>query len=220
MRNNEEGTKRETPTIRLEMPILLELFSGTGSVGRAFSERGWTVFSVDINPAANPSLVADVMELLPVDLPLHVDCIWASPPCKHYSRARTRAKTPRDLEGSDALVQKVLDIIRYYNYPDYFMENPHSGLMKTRDVVAGLDMRVVDYCKYGKDYRQRTSIWTDTGWHPKRPLCQHDCAGSVGNRHASFAQRGGSSGGPRYTLNELYSIPADLCDEIAQWMWP
>ena len=48
--------------------------------------------------------------------------------------ARTTAKTPRDLAGSDKLVQKVLDLAKYFDIP-FFMENPHSGLLKTRDVV-------------------------------------------------------------------------------------
>ena len=208
------------------MPILLELFSGTGSVGRAFRDRGWHVFSVDIDPRANPSLVANVMDLTPSDLPNHVDCVWASPPCTHYSCARSRAKTPRDLDGSDALVRKTLEIIDHFQHPDWFMENPHSGLLKSRDVVAGLPMRVVDYCKYGKPYRKRTSIWTNTGWQPKRPLCTHDCEASVdGKRHANVAQRGAGGGGGSsvnggFTLNDLYSIPEALCDEIAEWEWP
>ena len=112
--------------------MLLELFSGTGSVGNAFRTRGWEVFSVDIDPAAEPTLVADMMDLQPHALPPRVDCIWASPPCTHYCRARTRAKTPRDLDGSDALVRKVLNLIDHYGAPDWFIENPHSGLLKTR----------------------------------------------------------------------------------------
>ena len=96
------------------MPILLEFFSGTGSIGRAFRARGWEVFSVDMDEASNPTLVADVLSLQPEQLPPIVDLIWASPPCTHYSRARTKAKTPRDLEGSDALVSKVLELVTYY----------------------------------------------------------------------------------------------------------
>ena len=90
------------------------------------------------------------------------------------------------------------------------MENPHSGLMKSREVVAGLPMRVVDYCRHGKPYRKRTSMWTNTGWVPHRPLCVHDCPASDGARHTATAQRGGDGSDPRYSLNELYSIPAEL----------
>ena len=86
-------------------PILLELFSGTESVGRSFRARGWEVFSVDIDATAKPSLVCDVLDLQWDALPPDVDCIWASPPCTHYSRARTKANTPRDLDGSDAIAE-------------------------------------------------------------------------------------------------------------------
>ncbi len=105
------------------------------------------------------------------------------------------------------------------------MENPHSGPLSGRDVVNGLLMGVVDYCKHGKPYRKRTSIWTNTGWQTKCPLCARDCEASVdGKRHASFAQRGagcgGGSTGVGYTLSDLYSIPPALCDEISEWEWP
>ena len=166
-----------------EKPVLLELFSGTGSVGRSFRARGWDVFSVDIDAAAKPTLVANVLDLQWDALPPEVDCIWASPPCTHYSRARTKAKTPRDLDGADDLVQAVLDIIEYYEIGLWFMENPHSGLLKSREVVEWIPFKVVDYCKYGKPYRKRTAIWTNTNWKPQQPLCKHDCPASSGYRN-------------------------------------
>ena len=161
----------------------------------------------------------DVLLLDHSNLPDLVDCIWASPPCTHYSRARTKAKTPRDLEGSDAIVQKVLDIIDHYGAPDWFMENPEGGLLKWREVVAGLPMRVVDYCKYGKPYRKRTAIWTNTDRKPRQPLCKHDCPASSGSRHTASAQQVPSSNTDvRYSRDELYSIPPALCDEIASYV--
>ena len=43
------------------MPHLLELFSGTGSMGKAFMDKGWLVTSVDIREDFNPSFLCDVM---------------------------------------------------------------------------------------------------------------------------------------------------------------
>ena len=40
---------------------LLELFSGTGSVGRVFSEAGWEVISVDMDPSSGATHVADIL---------------------------------------------------------------------------------------------------------------------------------------------------------------
>ena len=44
------------------MPRLLELFSGTGSVGRAFEELGWVVVSVDLDRNAKPTICMDVLD--------------------------------------------------------------------------------------------------------------------------------------------------------------
>ena len=76
-------------------------------------------------------------------------------------------------------------------------------------------MRVVDYCTYGMPYRKRTSVWTNTDWHPARALCRHDCAASDGRKHTATAQRGPP--GPCFSQRELYRIPAEICEEIAQY---
>ncbi len=198
------------------MPHLLELFSGTGSMGRAFRARGWQVTSVDIDTASLPTICCDILELELEDVLEFgpVDLIWASPPCTQYSCARTNARTPRDLDGSDALVRKVLDLAdQLFCY--YLLENPHSGLLKTRPVVRDLRLCVLDYCRYGTAYRKRTGIWTNSNYEPRRPLCEKDCASSDGKRHLRRAQRAGP--GWRHTLAELYAIPPALCEEIAEW---
>ena len=196
------------------MPTLLELFSGTGSIGRAFRDRGWDVVSVDNDPKAHATLRKDVLEFDAQDLEgKHVDLVWASPPCTNYSNAR-RKKGIAELAGSDELVLKALSIAVALGCP-IFVENPWSGKLKSRGWLEHLRMHRVDYCKYGMPYRKRTAIWTNTAWQPARPLCDHDCPASEGGRHTARAQQG--SPGPHFTQRQLYVIPAAQCDEIAAW---
>ena len=197
------------------MPHLLELFSGTGSIGRVFEEAGWRVTKVDIRADFEPTICKSVLELEPEDIYGEtVDLVWGSPPCTHYSVARTKAKTPRDLEGSDALVAAVLKSASYYNAP-YFFENPY-GLLRTRHVVEGIPMHIIDYCKYNDGDlkhggRKRTCVWTNTNWRPSRPLCKKDCRFCVNGKHVDIAQR------QLHTLEELYAIPKALPEELVEW---
>ena len=140
--------------------LLLELFSGTGSVRRAFERRGWAVHSLDVDPRApDVTFRCDIEEWEPSDFTY--DHVHASPPCVHYSRARTTAATPRDLEGSDRLAQRALDIIEFYRQKNpnltWTLENPQSGLLPARAVVAGLPFADADYGCYDSDkgYRKR-----------------------------------------------------------------
>ena len=156
------------------MPVLLELFCGTKSIGKVFDQNGWDVVSVDFNERFEPTICKNVLDLTPQDimekLPKSrqtVDVCWASPMCTQYSKARTQGG-PRDLVGADALVQKTLDLVKYFDVP-FFMENPYTGLLKRRDVVKGIPVRVLDYCCYADEsfpgrYRKRTGIWTNTDW--------------------------------------------------------
>ena len=85
---------------------LLELFSGTGSVGRAFEALGWEVDSLDILPGA--SITSDIMawDFKDSKNANYYDFIWASPPCTHYSIARTTAKTLGILRVPTAFLHK------------------------------------------------------------------------------------------------------------------
>jgi hypothetical protein len=205
------------------MPILLELFSGTGSIGRAFRAKGWEIISIDIDPKTDCTICMDVRDLTPAQLPAHPDLIWASPVCTHFSRARTTAKTPRDLEWADSLVQAVLDIAAKLRVPAFF-ENPESGLLKHRRIVEEIPYQILDYCMYhderaAHNATKRTASWCHgVNWTPARPLCKKDCGHCTGGRHDETAQQGPARPGQhRHRLNELYAIPPLLCEEIADW---
>ena len=200
------------------MPRLLELCSGTGSVGRAFAARGWDVVSVDCDPRANASICCDLLELTAERCCSYgpVDFVWASPPCTFYSIARTTGP-PADLEAADRLVQKCLDLAAELGAP-FVMENPWTGKLKSRAVVAGIPRLTCDYCMYGAAYRKRTALWTNTEFEPARPLCTYNCGSCFGRRHLERAQRGSWAGaGERRSqgLRTLYALPPALCEEIA-----
>ena len=67
---------------------LLELFSGTKSVGRAFEALGWEVTSLDTDATTRPTICADIQEWdYRTYPPGHFDFIWASPVCTEFSTA-------------------------------------------------------------------------------------------------------------------------------------
>ena len=80
---------------------ILELFSGTGSVGKAFKAHGWEVVSLDITDQGGytPTHMVDIMSwgFMEAYPSRYFEVVWASPPCEHYSIARTTALTPRNL---------------------------------------------------------------------------------------------------------------------------
>ena len=66
---------------------LLELFSGTRSVGKVAERLGFTVISLDIK---NADIECDIMDWdYTIYSPTCFDFIWASPPCTEYNRAKT-----------------------------------------------------------------------------------------------------------------------------------
>ncbi len=86
------------------MPVILVLCSGLGGASEAFTHEEWTVIRIENNPELEyvpDTRILDVREWPNwiEDIP-RCDVIWASPPCREFSRAydapAPRAEQPEE----------------------------------------------------------------------------------------------------------------------------
>ena len=170
------------------MPLLLELFSGTGSVGKVAKEMGYTVISLDRNMTA--SIQIDIMNWDYTDFkPKLFDVVWATPPC-------------RDIETSNELVKRTLDILEYFQPKYWIIENPQTGPLKDQPFMTGIPYNDIDYCKYEMPYKRRSRLWNNIDLWIPRPLCFRNCGAMHGTK-------------PRYIQEtDLYIVPPELIKEI------
>jgi len=170
---------------------VLELFSGTKSIGKVCDQLGWESVSVDLIMDADHK--CDIMDF---DYKQYekdeFDIVWASPPCTEYSKLQdcwlnrmrkgelyTKEIQEKHMTEGDVLIKKTFEIINYFNCEYWFMENPQSGRMKDRDIMKDIPFYDVDYCMYSNwGYRKRTRIWTNKKDFEAK-LC--DGSGSCGN---------------------------------------
>lgn len=170
--NFRERLQQPTPPQPALPMILLELFSGTGSVGKVARRRGWTVISVDNDPAHGATHTADVLKIPYKSLPVP-DLVWASPPCTTYSTAANwvhhrEAGTGRALSDAarhaDRIVRHTLKMIRYWQKRNpglmFCIENPRGHLRHLPEMQS-LYRTTTQYSFYGFPIRKTTDFWTN-----------------------------------------------------------
>jgi len=197
------------------MVKVLELFSGTGSVGKCCKELGWDVVSVDLLLPADHEV--DIMDFDYKQYPKdEFDIIWASPPCTEYSNLQscwlgrkkkdgiiyTKEIMDKNMNEADKLVLKAFEIIDYFNIHYWFLENPETGKLKHRDIMKDKPFYNVSYCMYCDwGYEKRTRIWTNKkDWDNK--ICDKSGAcGNMMNSHHNKVCDGGYDKRRKHKIN-------------------
>ena len=174
---------------------VLELFSGTGSVGKVCKDLGYEVVSLDLKGA---DINTDILKWDYTQYAVgHFDIIWASPPCDTFSNLRKTwygrklkchngLTFSKELEMKDReeiglpILRQTQDIIDYFKPKLWFIENPKTGAMKD---YLSLPFYDVDYCKYSDwGYKKPTRIWTNkTDFIPL--TCKGDCGQIENGNH-------------------------------------
>ena len=204
---------------------VLELFSGTGSVGKICREKGYEVVSLDLK---NADINTDIMlwnykEQFESG---SFDIIWASPPCNSFSVLQNAIRSKTEIYANIhatglPILNRTLEIIEYFKPTTYFIENPQTGRMK--EFITDKPFVDVDYCMYCDwGYKKRTRIWTNKEREKINPLlCNKKCGNIVqvgksvlhkkncGNSMALRKVNGKST-----TLQERYRIPEKLVHSL------
>ena len=159
------------------MPKLLEMFKGTGSVGKQAKKMGFQVISLDFDPIYTPDIETDVLDWdykkYSTENNYIPDMIWSSPPCNTFSPMVYRLKE-RDVETAKPIsdraklgtkiLYKTLEIIDYFRKKNpkllFIIENPR-GMMRKDPKMKKLARETTLYCLYGDFKRKPTDFWTN-----------------------------------------------------------
>lgn len=203
---------------------LLELFSGTHSIGKVFKD--FEIISVDLDNKFNPTHNVDILEFDYKHYPPnYFDYIHSSPPCIMYSQnqitwygRKKRHNLTKEMvlwnkeihkecmELSDKLVLKTLEIIDYFKPKYWTIENPNHNNwnnIKYRDFMKDLNFTECNYCMYDYPIAKPTLFFNNFNLQLKKCEKKHSHL-----KWGDFSRN----------IYERYKIPQKLIEEIKKQM--
>ncbi len=206
----------------MECQYYLDLCSGSKSMKNFCPTKRYV--SLDIEPKYSPDILTSILDwdyksyFAQHGKPVF---IWFSPPCNEYSSLNNaRPEKVPDIEGSNAIVRRGLEIIIYAECK-FVIENPQSGTLKKQKILDHISYTDVDYCCYDYPYRKRTRLWNNIGFQGKlcdKKACPFITDGrhqySIGNSKYKTNVR--EIGTKRTRLEQRYSVPEKLLTEIKE----
>jgi site-specific DNA-cytosine methylase len=192
---------------------VLELFSGTHSIGVVCKELGYDCVSVDRDIGdsckVNPNYVSlnhiktDILEWdYKTFEPGSFDIITASPVCTWWSNVR-KCNYGRILKGysepfskklyyedidkyGKPMVDKVFEILEYFKPKYWWIENPKTSLMwkYIKEIKPEYDnYKTFDYCKFSDWGYKKPTTFLSNIQNVKEVKCKNDCENMLGIRN-------------------------------------
>lgn len=133
--------------------IIIDLCGGTGAWSKPYKDAGYDVRVITL-PHHDIFEYTEYRKFIN-----NVYGILAAPPCTHFSLARSRAKTPRDLKKAFRSVERCLEIIYDCRLNGklvfWALENPRAFLRQ----IIGKPPLTFNPCDYGDTYTKVTDLW-------------------------------------------------------------
>lgn len=210
--------------------VVLELFAGTRSIGKAFEARGHKVFSVEWDKQFKDIDLYQDIGTLTAEQVIELcgcvpDVIWASPDCTTYSVSAISKHRLKEANGNlkpisdyakfcDEVNKNVIKLIEELKPKFYFIENPRGGFRKM-DFVQDIPRYTITYCQYEleKPVSERRMKPTDIFTNHPDPQFKPPCKNGA-PCHAPAPR--GSQTGTQGLANRIEKarIPQGVCNHI------